>query len=100
MSKQKNIIKIGEEFVEKKQLEQGYWTQFKTLRECFGRWSDAKENVYNYYEKLLHDNCNKVLNYGIRGYNSMIITLHAIVEKDNKRLYLMITPSHNWYKEI
>lgn len=100
MSKQKNIIKLGEEFVENKKYNMEYWDEFKTLRECFGRWSDAKENIYNYYRNLLENNCDRVENYGIRGYNSMIITLHAIVEKDGKRLYLVITPSHNWYNEI
>ena len=100
MKKQKNIIKLGEDFVENKKMNQDYWSDFKTLRECYGKWSGRKEYIYNYYQGLLSLNCDKVLDYGIRSYNSMIIVLHAIVEKDGKRLYLVITPSHNWYSEI
>lgn len=101
MSKQKNIINMGEEFQEnKKMIQEVYYNEFKTLGQCYDNWSDAKEHIYNYYRYLLNDNCDKVENYGIRSFNSMIIVLHAIVEKDGKRLYLVITPSHNWYNEI
>jgi hypothetical protein len=100
MKKQKNIIKIGEEFQENKKMTQDYWTEFKTLRECYGKWSDAKENVYNYYKNLLNNNCDSVEKYGIRSFNCNVIVLHAIVEKEGKKLYLVITPSHNWYSEI
>lgn len=101
MSKTKNIINLGEEFQENKKMEQGeYYKEFKTLRECYGKWSDTKERVYNYYKNLLNNNTDKVEKYGIRSYNSMVIVLHAIVEKDNKKYYLVITPSYNWYVEI
>ena len=100
MSKTKNIIKLGEEFAENKKISMEYWEEFKTLRQCYNSWSNAKENVYYNYRKLLNDNCDKVKNYGIRSYNANIIVLHAIVEKDNKKYYLVITPAHNWYKEI
>lgn len=100
MKKEKKIIKMGEEFEENKKMEQGYYTQFKTLGNCYGRWSDAKERVYNYYKKLLNDNTEKVEKYGIRSYNCNVIILHAIVEKEGKRLYIVITPSYNWYTEI
>lgn len=101
MTKTKNIINMGENFQEnKKMIQEEYYSEFKTLRQCYNSWSDAKENVYNNYRKLLNDNCDKVENYGIRSYNSNEIVLHAIVEKDNKRLYLVITKAHNWYNEI
>ena len=100
MSKTKNIINLGEEFQEKKKFNMEYWNEFKTLRECYGKWSDAKENIYNYYKNLLNNNADKVEKYGIRTYSAWIITLHAIIKKDNKKYYLVITPSHNCYVEI
>lgn len=99
MRKEKRKIEIGEEFVENKNFTQEYYEDYKTLRECYGRWSDAKENIFNYYKKLLEDN-SKVINYGIRSYNANVITLHAEIEKDNKKYYLVITPSYNWFNEI
>ncbi len=101
MKKEKRIINLGEEFQEnKKMVQEEYYQEFKTLRECYGKWSDAKENVYNYYKNLLNNNADKVENYGIRSYNANVIILHAIIEKDNKKYYLVITPSYNWFNEI
>lgn len=100
MKKEKRKIELGEEFVENKKMQQGYWTEFMSLESCYGRCSNAKKNIYNYYYNLLVKNTEKVLNYGVRSYNSMIIVLHAIVEKDNKKYYLVITPSYNWFNEI
>ena len=100
MKKEKRIIKIGEEFKENKNFNMEYWNEFKTLRECYGRWSDRKENIYNYYKNLLNNNADKVEKYGVRTYNANVITLHAIIEKENKKYYLVITPSYNWFNEI
>lgn len=101
MSKRLKTINLGEDFKEKRNLEQGeYYKEFKTLRECYGKWSDAKENIYNYYKNLLNNNTDKVEKYGIRSYNANVIILHAIIEKDNKKYYLVITPSYNWFNEI
>lgn len=101
MKKEKRKINLGEEFVEnKKMVQEEYYKEFKTLRECYGKWSDTKENVYNYFRKLLNDNADEVEKYGIRSYNANVIILHAIIEKDNKKYYLVITPSHNWFNEL
>ncbi len=100
MKKEKKKIIIGEEFTENKSIQQGVYTDFKTLRQCFNSWSDAKENVFNYYKNIITNNCDEVLNYGIRSHNGWIINLHAIVEKEGKKLYLVITPSYNWFKEL
>lgn len=97
--KEKNIIKMGDDFVESK-IEQGYYTDFKTLGQCYEKCSDRKIGIFNYYYNLLKNNTDKIINYGVRSYNTMVIVLHAIVEKEGKKLYLVITPSHNWYKEI
>lgn len=101
--KKAKIINFGEDFNRKKNILEGfntYLSDFKTLRQCFTRWSNAKENIYNKYYNLLKNNCDKIINYGIRSYNSMIIVLHAIVIKDGIKYYLMITPTYNWYIEI
>ena len=100
MKKEKKIILIGEEFKENKKIDTEIYKDFKSLRQCFDRWSDRKENIYNYYSNLLNNNCDSVLKYGIRSYNCNFINLHAIIEKDNKKYYLLITPSHNYYKEL
>lgn len=98
--KEKNIIKIGEDFIENNKITQEYYTEFKTLGECYGKWSDAKENVFNYYYNLLRNNSDNVIDYGIRSYNCNYINLHAVIEKAGKKLYLLITPAHNWCKEV
>lgn len=101
MKKEKRKINLGKEFVEnKKMVQEEYYKEFKTLRECYGKWSDTKERVYNYYRNLLNENADKVENYGIRSYNANVIILHAIIEKENKKYYLVITPSYNWFNEI
>lgn len=101
MKKEKRKINFGEEFQENKKMEQGeYYKEFKTLRECYEKWSDTKERVYNYYRRLLNENADKVENYGIRSYNTNVIILHAIVEKENKKYYLVITPIYNWFNEL
>jgi hypothetical protein len=100
MRKEKKKLLLGEEFVENKSMKQGFYTEFKTLRECFNSWSYAKENIFNYYKNIITNNCDKVLEYGVRSYNSMIIVLHAIIEKEGKKYYLVITPSYNWFNEL
>ena len=96
----KRIIKMGEEFQENKRLEQDFYTDFKRLDDCYSKCSDTKRNIYNYYYNLLKENTDKVEKYGVRSYNCNFINLHAIVEKDNKKLYLLITPSHNYFNEM
>lgn len=101
MKKEKNnILKIGEDFYKKNSIKSDYFTNYYSLNECFNKWSIYKQNIYNYYYDLLKNNCDKVIYYGIRSYNSMIIILHSEIIKNNKRYYLLITPKYNWYKEI
>lgn len=100
MKKEKRIINLGEEFQENKKMEQGYWDEFKRLDQCYQTCSTAKNRIYNYYKELLEKNADNVEKYGVRSYNSMVIVLHAIVEKDNKKYYLVITPAHNYFNEL
>lgn len=102
--KKASYLEIGEQFKRKANIlegyKSGYFREFKTLRECYDRWSDAKEYIYNKYYDLLLNNCDRVIDYGVRSYNSMIIVLHALVIKNGVKYYLMITPSYNYYVEI
>jgi len=93
-------INLGEEFKIKKGLQCEYLKEFKSLFECYDRPSQAKENIYNYYLKLLYNNCDDVLVYGVRSYNTFTITLHAKIKKDNKLYYVLITPSYNYIEQI
>lgn len=99
-----SYLEIGEQFKRKSNIlegyKNGYFKEFKTLKQCFNKWSDAKENIYNKYYNLLKNNCDDVINYGVRSFNSMIIVLHALVIKNGVKYYLMITPSYNYYVEI
>ena len=100
MKKEKKKIMLGEEFTENKKMEKGYYSEFKTLGDCYNSWSYRKQAVFDNYKNLLNNNCDEVLNYGIRSYNSNVIILHAEVMKENKKYYLVITPSYNWFNEI
>ena len=95
-----NIINFGEDFYKKNSIKNDYYTEFYTLNQCFNKWSTFKQNIYNYYYELLKKNSDKIIDYGIRSYNSMIINLHSIIIKDNKKYYLLITPAHNYYMEL
>ena len=100
----KIILNLGEEFEPKKAIikdyESGYLNEFKYLFQCYDRPSQTKERVYNYYYDLLVENCDKIINYGVRGFNSCTISLHAIIIKDGKKYYLLITKNHNYYTEL
>ena len=100
--RKREILSLGEDFIKKNSIDKNiqYFNEYKTLKECYDRWSEAKESVYHYYYNLLQNNCDCVFKYGIKSYNSMIIILHAAIKKDGKMYYLLITPSYNWYKEI
>ena len=99
--KKREVLNIGEEFFYKGSIDKDiqYFNKFYNLQECYTRCSNAKISIYNYYYNLLKNNSNVKI-YGIRSYNSMIIILHSILEKNGKLYYVMITPKYNWYKEI
>ena len=96
--KEKRYLQIGEQFQEKNNLY--IRGEYKGLFECYDRPSYRKEEIFNYYRRLLNDNADKVKRYGIASYNTMMITLEAIIEKDGVNYYLYITPSYNYFMEI
>ena len=97
--KENKILFFGEDFERKNNIKNNYYTEYKTLKECFNKWSERKQYIYNYYYELLIKNTDKIIDYGIRSNNSMIINLHAVVEKKGQLYYLLITPLHNYYVE-
>ena len=96
----KNILNVGEDFKRKNNIKNDYFKEYYTLNQCYNKWSIYKQQIYNYYYDLLQKNCDSVINYGIRGFNCMIITLHAIIKKNNKKYYLLITPKNNYFMEL
>lgn len=96
--KEKKYINLGEEFQENNNL--FIRGNYNTLYECYNRPSEAKARVYNYYKRLIEDNSDDVERYGIASYNCNVISLEAIIQKNDKKYYLYITPSYNYFKEV
>lgn len=96
-----NIINLGEDFkkVSNKKIDI-FNKRFLTINQCYERPSYSKINIYNYYYDLLLKNCDSVLYYGVKSYNTFKISLNAIIKKDNIKYYVLITPAHNYILEI
>ena len=98
MKKEKRYLKLGETFQEKNNL--FIRGNYDYLYQCYDRPSGRKVYIYDYYERLLRDNADRVECYGVASYNTMIITLEAVIQKEGKRYYIYITPSYNYYMEL
>ena len=100
MKKEQKCVEIGEFFRVVNNIKDGYSGHYWPLYACYKRPSWNKEHIYKQYEDMLYANCDNVIEYGIRSFNSMIITLEAIIEKDGQKYYLKITPSYNYAQPI
>ena len=98
MKKEKKYLKLGETFQEKNNLY--IRNNYDWIYDCYIRPSGQKVYIYEYYEKLLHDNADRVERYGIASYNTNVISLEAIIQKEGKRYYIYITPSYNYFMEL
>lgn len=98
MKKEKRYLNLGEEFKEKNNLY--IRGNYDGLYDCYDRPSGRKAYIYDYYERLLRDNADRVERYGVASYNTNIITLEADIIKDGKRYYIYITPSYNYFMEL
>lgn len=96
--KEKRFLQLGEQFEENKKL--FIRGNYDGLYNCYDRPSGRKVYIYDYYEKLLYDNADRVERYGVASYNTNIITLEAIIQKDGARFYVYITPSYNYFLEL
>lgn len=94
-------INLGEDFemVSNKKIDI-FSKRFLTIYQCYDRPSYSKVSVYNYYYDLLMNNCDSIISYGVKTYNTFKITLNALIEKDNTLYYVLITPAHNYILEI
>ena len=73
------------------------------LNEVYGRYSHAKERVYDDWNKFYNevnnaDHCS----FKISSHNCMIITLQMVIydEHENQYWFLYITPAHNYAVKI
>lgn len=68
---------------------------YDNLYECYGRPSDAKTRIYNYWKDFT-SSFYWVHREGISGYNCNMFSFNAIVEdEDHQRYYLYITKTRN-----
>ena len=98
MKKEKRYLQLGEQFQEKNNLyiKGNYWG----LYQCYDNPSGRKAYIFDYYLQLISENADRVERYGVASYNTMIITLEAIIQKEGKRYYIYITPSYNYFMEL
>ena len=73
--------------------------KFDRLEDCYARPSQAKISVYNiWYNTIAND--SDILYYGVGSYNCNIFTINSIVNMNDKRYYLHITPTRRECYEV
>ena len=73
--------------------------KFDSLENCYNRPSQAKISIYYSWFNII-SNASDILDFGVGSYNCNIFTINAIVNIDNKKYYLHITPTKNECYEI
>ena len=96
--KEKRYINLGEDFLLKNDLY--IRGNYDGLYDCYNRPSGRKAYIFDYYRRLLENNADRVIRYGIGSYNCNIITLEADIIKDGIKYYVYITPSYNYIMEL
>lgn len=73
--------------------------KFDRLESCYARPSQAKTSIfYNWFNTISND--SDILKFGVGSYNCNIFTINAIIELQNKKYYLHITPTKNECYEV
>ena len=73
--------------------------KFDRLESCYARPSQAKTNIYyNWFNTI--SNASDILKFGVGSYNCNIFTINAIIDINDKRYYLHITPTKNECYEV
>lgn len=73
--------------------------KFDKLENCYARPSNTKVHIYyNWFNAISND--SNILYYGVGSYNSNIFTINSIIELNNKKYYLHITPTKNECYEV
>ena len=68
--------------------------KFDRLESCYARPSQAKVSIYyNWFNTIAND--SNILSFGVGSYNCNIFTINSIIELQNKKYYLHITPTRN-----
>lgn len=73
--------------------------KFDSLESCYSRPSQAKISIYYDWFNII-SNYSNIICYGVGSYNSNIFTINSIVDINDKRYYLHITPTKNECYEI
>ena len=73
--------------------------RFDRLEGCYARPSQAKTNIYYNWFNII-SNASDILCYGVGSYNCNIFTINSVIELNNKKYYLHITPTRNECYEV
>ena len=73
--------------------------KFNSLESCYNKPSQAKTSIYYSWHYTYLDNID-IIKFGVGSYNCNIFTINSIVNIDNKKYYLHITPTKNECYEI
>lgn len=73
--------------------------RFDMLEHCYARPSQAKTSIYyNWFNTIAND--SDILKFGVGSYNCNIFTINSIIDINDKRYYLHITPTKNECYEV
>lgn len=73
--------------------------KFDSLERCYNRPSQAKISIYYNWYNTISNNSN-ILKFGVGSYNCNIFTINSVIELNNKKYYLHITPTKNECYEV
>ena len=96
------IIKLGEEEFKIKgviNMQDLKGLKFDNLKSCYNRPSQAKMSIYYNWHNTISNNSD-ILDFGVGSYNCNIFTINAIIELQNNKYYLHITPTRNECYEV
>ena len=100
--KKNQIMKIGEEEFKFKgiiNIQDLKGLKFDSLKSCYARPSQAKRSIYyNWFNDI--SNNSDILRFGVGSFNCNIFTINSIVDINDKRYYLHITPTKNECYEV
>ena len=96
------MMKLGEEEFKFKgviNMQDLKGLKFDRLESCYNRPSQAKISIYYNWFNTISNNSD-ILDFGVGSYNCNIFTINSIVNINNKRYYLHITPTKNECYEV
>lgn len=97
MKKQMNIY--GVDFEIGKAINHEPDVSTRDLDDCYGRPSDIKRNIWNWWLSWFVNKCGSV-NFGVCSASSSFFSIEGKIEFEGKKYYLYITKAHNRAYEI